>query len=77
MTALEWALLVVVLVIFVPVIFSVLRKWDYNRQVEGKYPIRKFDEDRPIPEKKPFNANAEAEQAIAKMKSCQNMFGPK
>lgn len=76
MSAIAWIIVIVVLLIAVPVVFSLLRQRDFRRQVEGKRPLRTLKENEPAPsgEKPALSPEMEAEKTICEMKSKSNCF---
>ena len=54
-----YLLLIVMLAIFVPVILSFIRAWDFKRQIQGKHPERKLKGNEKISYDKPQTPNGE------------------
>lgn len=77
MTAMQWLILIIAVLLLAPLVPWALRKLDFARQVRGKRPERKpTGRERPdVPGKAP-NAEAESLALEAKMKSVQNVMGP-
>ena len=77
MTAMQWLILIVAVVILAPLVPWALRKLDFARQVRGSRPERKPTgrEHPDVPGGAP-NAAAESLALEAKMKSVQNAMGP-
>lgn len=77
MTAMQWLILIVAVVILAPLVPWALRKLDFARQVRGSRPERKPTgrEHPDVPGNAP-NAAAESLALEAKMKSVQNAMGP-
>lgn len=72
MSALAWFIIVFVLAILVPPVFSFIRDWDFKRQVKGKKPCRRLKSDRFIPkETTPNDPYYEILAGQAKLKSHQ------
>ena len=49
MTAFQWLILVIVIVIAVPVVRRILQDRDFNRQIQGKRPMRQIKKDQDVP----------------------------
>lgn len=80
MTNFLWLILILVVVIFAPVVPYVLRKIDAKRQLHGSIPERKakenFNPKTPHP-KDGRSSDGDIIAGQARLKSMQNMFGPK
>lgn len=78
MTAMQWLILIVAVVILAPLVPWALRRRDFAHQVRGSRPERKpTGRERPdVPGGAP-NAAAESLALEAKMKSVQNAMGPR
>lgn len=77
MTAMQWLILIIAVLLLAPLVPWALRRRDFARQVRGSRPERKpTGRERPdVPGNTP-NAAAESLALEAKMKSVQNAMGP-
>ena len=77
MTAMQWLILIVAVVILAPLVPWALRKLDFARQVRGSRPERNPTgrEHPDVPASTP-NTEAESLALEAKARSVQNVMGP-
>lgn len=77
--SLMWLIIVVVVAVSAPVVGFVIRKWDFNRQVSGKRPMRSFKKkDEEYGDAgHDFNLEAEAAESATRMRSQVNVLGMK
>lgn len=77
MTAMQWLILIIAVLLLAPLVPWALRRRDFARQVRGSRPERKAT-GREYPDVPASTPNTEAESLAleAKMKSVQNAMGP-
>ncbi len=63
------------LLIFIPIIFSVIRDIDYKRQISGKKPVNQVKKEQIINKDKPLNPEMEATKVAADMHRQQDIIG--
>lgn len=74
--SLMWLIIVVVLVVSTPAVGSLIRKWDFNRQISGKKPMRSFkgNEVEYGGNGHDYSMEADAAESVTHMRSVTNVM---
>lgn len=78
---LKWLIAVIVIaaavLILAPVVIHAIQNRDFQRQVEGKQPMRELKEDQSLPQEPSSHPELDAVASRIKAESMQNLIGPK